>query len=53
MNAEQRERVLSVHDAQLERAEDVLKGITLYARRMASLERPASKKNEKVAAAKD
>src|SRR5881394_3081277 len=50
---EQRERVLSVHDAQLERAEDVLKGITMYARRMASLEKTAGKKNEKIAAAKD
>jgi hypothetical protein len=44
---------LSVHDAQLERAEDVLKGITLYARRMASLEKTAGKRNEKIAAAKD
>jgi carboxyl-terminal processing protease len=53
LNDEQRDKVLSVHDAQLERAEDVLKGITLYARRMASLERTAGKRNEKVAAAKD
>ena len=53
LNDEQREKVLSVHDAQLERAEDVLKGITLYARRMASLERTAGKRNEKVAAAKN
>src|SRR6059036_2353792 len=36
LKAEQQEKVLSVHDAQLERAEDVLKGITLYARRVAS-----------------
>src|SRR5205809_1664750 len=53
LKEEQREKVLSVHDAQLERAEDVLKGIALYARRMASLERTAGKKNEKIAAAKD
>jgi hypothetical protein len=53
LNGEQREKVLSVHDAQLERAEDVLKGITLYARRLASLERTAGKRIEKVAAAKD
>jgi len=53
LKAEQREKVLSVHDAQLERAEDVLKGITLYARRMASLERTAGKRNEKIAAAKN
>ena len=53
LKEEQREKVLSVHDAQLERAEDVLKGITLYARRMASLQSTAGKRNEKVAAAKD
>src|SRR6266567_1511361 len=53
LKAEQQEKVLSVHDAQLERAEDVLKGITLYARRIASLERTAGKRNEKIAAAKD
>src|SRR5882724_3442367 len=53
LKGEQREKILSVHDAQLERAEDVLKGITLYARRMASLESTAGKRNEKVAAAKD
>src|SRR5437773_5060944 len=53
LKEEQREKVLSVHDAQLERAEDVLKGIALYARRMAGLERTAGKRNEKIAAAKD
>src|SRR2546428_2042470 len=50
---EQREKVLNVHDAQLERAQDVLKGITLYARRIASLEKSVGKRNEKIAAAKD
>src|SRR2546427_6132805 len=49
LNEGQREKVLSVHDAQLERAEDVLKGITLYAQRMASLERTAGHRNWKVA----
>src|SRR5438132_6276308 len=53
LKEEQREKVLSVHDAQLERAEDVLKGITLYARRVASLERTAGKRSQKVAAVKD
>ena len=53
LKEDQREKVLSVHDSQLERAEDVLKGITLYARRMASLEKMAGKRIEKVAAAKE
>ncbi len=53
LSAEQREKVLSVHDGQLERAEDVLKGITLYARRMTSLERTAGKRTEKITAAKN
>ena len=53
LTAEQREKVLGVHDAQLERAEDVLKGITLYARRMASLGKTPAKKSERVAAAKN
>ena len=49
---EQREKVINVHDAQLERAIDVLKGVTLYAKRASAGERAAGRKSEKVAAAK-
>src|SRR5437763_1737027 len=48
---DQRERVLNVHDVQLERAMDVLKGITLYAKRASASERSPGKKSEKVAVA--
>ncbi|TMQ01059.1 MAG: S41 family peptidase [Verrucomicrobia bacterium] len=48
---DQRERVLNVHDVQLERAMDVLKGITLYAKRASASERGPGKKSEKIAVA--
>ena len=48
---EQREKVMGVHDIQLERAMDVLKGITLYAQRAGMSERASGKKTEKVAVA--
>src|SRR5881394_2718736 len=46
---DQRERILNVHDVQLERAMDVLKGITLYAKRASASERSPGKKSEKIA----
>jgi carboxyl-terminal processing protease len=49
---EQRERVKSFHDAQLERAMDVLKGISLYSKRNRSSDRVAARKTEKVAGIK-
>ena len=48
---DQRERVLDVHDVQLERAMDVLKGITLYAKRAGAGDHGAAKKSEKIAVA--
>src|SRR5437773_2417013 len=48
---EQREKAMGVHDIQLERAMDVLKGITLYAQRAGMSERASGKKTEKVAVA--
>jgi carboxyl-terminal processing protease len=48
---DQRERILNVHDVQLERAMDVLKGITLYAKRAGALERTPGKRSEKIAVA--
>ncbi|PYK96487.1 MAG: carboxyl-terminal protease [Verrucomicrobia bacterium] len=49
---DQRERALSVHDLQLERAMDVLKGIRLYANRASAGEKAAGKRSEKVAVAR-
>jgi len=51
LSEEQRERVIDVHDVQLERAMDVLKGVTLYAKRASSGERSSPKKSEKIAVA--
>ena len=51
LSEEQRERVIDVHDLQLERAMDVLKGVTLYAKRASSGERSSPKKSEKIAVA--
>jgi len=45
---DQRERFLDIHDSQLERATDVLKGITLYAKRASAAERAPAKRSEKV-----
>jgi len=52
LTEEQRERVKNFHDTQLERALDVLKGISLYASRDRSPERVAAHKAEKVAGIK-
>jgi carboxyl-terminal processing protease len=52
LNDEQRERVRNFHDTQLERAMDVLKGISLYSNRSRSSDRVASRKTEKVAGIK-
>ncbi|PYJ87579.1 MAG: carboxyl-terminal protease [Verrucomicrobia bacterium] len=49
--ADQREKAMSLHDTQLERAMDVLKGIALYAKRASVSERVPGKKGEKVAVA--
>ena len=46
-----REKVINAHDIQLERAMDVLKGITLYAKRASLGERGSAKKSEKIAVA--
>ncbi len=48
---DQREKILDTHDVQLERAMDVLKGITLYAKRATAVERSSTKKSEKIAVA--
>jgi carboxyl-terminal processing protease len=52
LDEERRNKVESTRDMQLERAFDVLKGISLYTKRNMGGERIASKKSEKVAAAK-
>src|SRR5438552_46856 len=48
---DQREKILDTHDVQLERAMDVLKGITLYAKRATAVERSSTKKSQKIAVA--
>src|SRR5438552_1048369 len=48
---DQRERVLNVHAVKIELAMDVLKGITLYAKRASASERGPGKKSEKIAVA--
>jgi carboxyl-terminal processing protease len=48
---DQREKILGTHDVQMERARDVLKGITLYAKRAGSPERAQARRSEKVAVA--
>jgi carboxyl-terminal processing protease len=48
---DRREEVMAVHDVQLERAMEVLKGVTIYAQRSVG-EKAAVRKSEKVAAAK-
>jgi len=48
---EQREKIMEVHDVQMERAMDVLKGITLYAKRAGAGEKSSTKKSEKIAVA--
>lgn len=48
---DQREKILGTHDVQMERARDVLKGITLYAKRAGTPERAQARRSEKVAAA--
>src|SRR5437016_7590655 len=48
---DQREKFLEIHDTQLERAMDVLKGITLYAKRASARERAPVKRSEKIAVA--
>ena len=48
---EQREKIMEVHDVQMERAMDVLKGITLYAKRAGAGEKSSAKKSEKIAVA--
>ena len=48
---DKREEIMAIHDVQLERAMEVLKGVTIYAQRSAG-EKVAVRKSEKVAAAK-
>ncbi|HXT42359.1 MAG TPA: S41 family peptidase [Candidatus Angelobacter sp.] len=48
---DKREEILAIHDVQLERALEVLKGVTIYAQRSVG-EKVAVRKSEKVAAAK-
>src|SRR6266536_232500 len=45
---EQREKIMEGHDVQMERAMDVLKGITLYAKRTGASERTSVRKAEKI-----
>jgi carboxyl-terminal processing protease len=48
---DKRDEILAIHDVQLERAMEVLKGVTIYAQRSGG-EKVAARKSEKVAAAK-
>ncbi|HEU0010385.1 MAG TPA: carboxyl-terminal protease, partial [Verrucomicrobiae bacterium] len=51
LDEERRKKVEGARDVQLERAMDVLRGISLYTKRNLAGERVASRKTEKVAAA--
>src|SRR2546426_714114 len=52
LDEERRQKVENAHDIQLERAFDLLKGISLYTKRNTGGERVAARRSEKVAAAK-
>jgi C-terminal processing protease CtpA/Prc len=49
LDAKEQERIRNAHDVQLDRAMDVLKGITLYTKRGAAPEKRFAKQGDKIA----